>query len=154
MQNKIVAVNQFDGTVMLLKIDLGSGDREIVSVDAVAQDKVAFGMFELEEGTSDLQTVALIATPDGPLLLLNERQLYPDVASTSIVVKDEGQNSQLLVFNDGELVFELFYQPKFGIGLHPYLHEREDYDFYFWLSKNMNDPGLYRSYTQEIVSVS
>jgi hypothetical protein len=150
MQGKFVAVHQFDGSVKLLKIDLGTGERQVVPHEAVDEKNVTFGMFEVEKVEPELETVALLATPEGPLLVLKDLQFRPDIQKTRIEIKDDGQFSHFLVLDNGEPVFGLFYEPKFGIGLHPYLHERQDFDFYYWLSKNINNPKLYQSYTREI----
>jgi hypothetical protein len=150
MQNKFVALRQFDGSVKLLKIDLATGERQIVPSAKVNQKHVTLGAFEVEKVEPELESVALLATPEGPLLILKDLQFRPDIQNTRIEVKDDGKFSHFLVLDDGEPVFGLFYEEKFGIGLHPYLHERQDFDFYYWLSKNLNDPKLYRYYTKEI----
>jgi hypothetical protein len=150
MQNKFVAVEQFDGSVELLKIDLATGERQIVAHDELDEKDVAFGMFEVEKIEPEVESVALLATPEGPLLILNDLQYRPDIQNTRIEVKDDGKFSHFLVLDDGEPVFGLFYEKKFGIGINPYLNEREDIDFYYWLSKNINNPKLYQVYTKEI----
>jgi hypothetical protein len=150
MQNKFVAVSQFDGSVKLLKIDLATGEREIVPHDEVDEKQVTFGMFEVEKVNQELVSVVLLATPEGPLLILKDLHFRPEIESTKIEVKDDGQFSHFLVLDEGEPVFGLFYEAKFGIGLHPYLNEREDVDFYYWLSENINNPKLYQAYTKEI----
>jgi hypothetical protein len=150
MQKRLVAVHQFDGNVRLLKMDLASGEREIVPRGEVDETQLTFGMFEAEKYEAERMSVALLATPEGPLLILNKLQFRPDVRNTRIEVNDGGQFPHFLVFDEGEPVFDLFYEHKFGIGLHPYLHERADVDFYYWLSKNINNPELYQAYTKEI----
>lgn len=148
--DKFVAVHQFDGSVKLLEIDLTTGERRIVPHDAVDEKHVTFGMFEVEKVEPELECVALLATPQGPLLILKDLQFRPDIHSTKIKVEDVGQFAHFLVLDDGEPVFGLFYEKKFGTGLHPYLNGREDFDFYYWLSKNINNPKLYQVYTKEI----
>lgn len=150
MQKRFLAVHQFGGNVRLLKIDLTTGERRLVPHDEIDERDVTFGMFEVENLEPDLESVALLATPEGPLLILKDLQFRPDIQRTKIEVKDEGQLSHFLILNGGEPVFGLFYPEKFGVGLHPYLNEREDVDFYYWLSKNINNPKLYQTYTRAI----
>lgn len=150
MQDKFVAVPQFDGSVKLLKINLATGERELVQHDEVDEKQLAFGMFESEKAVPELESVALLGTSEGPLLILKDLQFHPDIETTKIEVKDDGDFSHFLVLDEGRPVFGLFYTAKFGVGLHPYLHTREDFDFYYWLSKNINNPKLYQSYTREL----
>lgn len=150
MQNKLVAISQFDGNVKLLQIDLTTGERWIVPYDKVGEQDITFGMFEVEKLEPEPESVALLATPDGPLLILKDLQFRPDVQSTTIEVKDEAEFGHFRVLDHDKLVFGLFYERKFGVGLHPYLNAREDFDFYYWLSKHINDPKLYQAYTREI----
>ena len=147
MQNKFIAINQFDGTVKLLKIELSTGNRHVIPAEGVDKTSIAFGLFEME---SESETVALLATPGGPLLFLKDLQYRPEIGKTKIEVTDDGGFSHFQVFHDGGIVFSLFYKEKFGIGLHPYNNNREDIDFYYWLEKNHNDPKFYKVYTKEI----
>lgn len=148
MQNQIVALRQFDGTVKLLKINLATGERGIIPAEGVEKSRIARGMYEAEGEGAELETVAMVATPEGPLLMLQDQPYRPSVADTKIVVQDDAQLCHFMVFDQGEPIFGLFYEPKFGIGLHPYVNAREDIDFYYWLSKNINDPKLHQTYMQ------
>ncbi len=150
MENHIVALGQFDGTVKLLRLNLANGERAIISSDGVESSKIARGMYDAEGEGAEMETVAMVATPEGPLLMLQDRPYRPSVDDTKIVVQDDGQLCHFTVFDQDEPIFGLFYEPKFGIGLHPYANEREDIDFYYWLSKNINDPHLHQVYTQPI----
>ena len=67
-----------------------------------------------------------------------------------VEVSDDGNYSSFKISHENQHVFECFYETKFGIGLHPYNNQREDIDFYFWLSKNINNPKLYEAYTKEL----
>lgn len=149
MQGESVLLSQFDGEVKYLKIKLSTGDAQIIPASEIDKDKVTFGMFECEESASGLNCVALLATPQGPLMLLNDTRLYPDADKTKIKIKDDEDLSHFLVLHEGEQIFGLFYEKKFGIGLHPYNNTREDIDFYYWLSKNIGNPKLYKIYTKE-----
>ncbi len=137
-----IALSQFDGTQQL-KIDLSTGDRQIIPVAATGDN--AFGMFDAEDGQ---QLLALLATQDGPLLIFQDAQHRPQLGKTSIAIIDEGDSSHCRILHDGALVMELAYQRKHGIGLHPYNRSREDIDFYYWLSKNIGNPALYATYTR------
>lgn len=150
MENKFVAVNQFDGAVHLLKIDMVTGDRKIVSADDLDESQVSFGLFESERESPDLESVALIATPEGPLLFLNDLKYQPKIGKTKIEVEDDGGISHFRVLHERQCIFGLFYKEKFGIGVHPYNNSREDIDFYYWLSRNIKNPKLYEAYTKEV----
>lgn len=149
MQRESVLLSQFDGDVKYLKLELSTGDAQLILASEIDKDKVSFGMFECEESVAGLNRVALLATPEGPLMFLNNMQLYPEVDKTRIKIKDDENFSHFLVLHDGNPVFGLFYEKKFGIGLHPYNNSREDIDFYYWLSKNISNPKLYKIYTKE-----
>lgn len=149
MPGESVLLSQFDGEVEYLKIKISTGDAQIFSAGEIDKDKVSFGMFECEQGVSGLSWVALLATPKGPLMFLNHMQLYPEADKTKIKIKDDDNESHFLVLHEGKAIFGLFYKKKFGIGLHPYNNAREDIDFYYWLSKNIDNPKLYQVYTRE-----
>lgn len=138
-----VTLSQFDGTQQLLKIDLASGTRQIIP--AAAGSDTAFGMFEAEDNQHFL---ALLATPDGPLLLFKDCQYRPQLDKTSIAITDDENHSCCRILHDGALVTELAYQRKHGIGLHPYNRDREDIDFFYWLSQHIGSPALYATYTR------
>jgi hypothetical protein len=138
-----ITLSQFYGTQQLLKIDLASGTRQIIP--AAAGCDTAFGMFEAEDSQHFL---ALLAKPDGPLLIFQDGQHGPQLGKTSIAIIDEGDYSHCRILHEGALVMELAYQCKHGIGLNPYNRTREDIDFYYWLSKNIGNPALYATYTR------
>ncbi|RFP21666.1 hypothetical protein D0T25_10455 [Duganella sp. BJB488] len=150
MPNRFIAVAQFDGTVSLLKMDLSSGEREIVPLGAVAEDDVAFGLFEAERGKSGLESLALVATPDGPLLTYSGQLYYPKIDRTHIEIAGDGNYSHFRLLDGAAVVFELPYENKFGTGLHPYLRTRDDIDFYHWLGGRINSPEFYTAYTRNI----
>lgn len=150
MLKGLVAVHQFDGCVKLLKIDLATGAREVVPSDVVMEDEVGFGFFEIETINTGLSTVALMATPAGPLLFLNELRYYPDVERSKIDIQDHKNFSTFTISHGERRVFEFSYEEKFGIGLHPYNNSREDIDFYYWLGKYINNPQLHEKYSREI----
>jgi hypothetical protein len=138
-----IALSQFDGSRQLLKIDLVSGARKLIP--AQADSDTAFGMFDAENGQHYL---ALVATPDGPLLMFKDAQYRPQLGRTRIDITDGLNYSHCRILHDGALVVELAYQIKHGIGLHPYNRDREDIDFYYWLSRHIGDPDLYATYTR------
>jgi hypothetical protein len=150
MEQNFVVLRQFDGDVKLLKIELSSGIRELVNIDEVARNKITFGTFESERNSPILESVALIATPEGPLLYLNDLKYVPEINRTKVEVEDDGKISSFRILHEDKFIFGLFFEEKFGIGLHPYNNAREDIDFYFWLSKNIDDPGFYKAYTRDI----
>lgn len=149
MHDGFVVISQFDGDVNFLRLNLSEGSAEVVSSDKIGKDNVSFGMFEFERGESRNDYVALIATPEGPLMFLNGLRYSPHIDQTDVKISDDGEFSHFLVLHDQAPIFGLFYKKKFGIGLHPYLHSREDFDFYYWLSKNIKNPKLYESYKKE-----
>ena len=153
MRNRFVAVSQFDGTTNLLKIELPTGNRELIKASNVDENLVSFGLFEYEMDGSVMQTVALLATPEGPKLYLNDLEYRPQIYKTKIEVKDEDDFSHFRVLHDDRVVFGLFYRKKFGIGLHPYNNTREDIDFYYWLSIKINDTKFYQTYTREFIFI-
>ena len=150
MKGQSIAISQFDGAVKLLKIDMVTGNRKVISVNELSENQLCFGMFESEKVGSNLESVALVASPEGPLLLLNDFQYRPQIDKTRITVRDDGEFSHFRVLHEGECIFGLFYREKFGVGLHPYNNSREDVDLYYWLSKNINNPKLYEIYTKDI----
>lgn len=150
MANTTVDISQFDGSVNLLKIIISTGEREITPADEVNKDDIAFGLFEVEKSEFDLNSVALLATPDGPLLLLKEIQYRPDISKTKIKINADGKFVHFQILHEKNHIFGLFYEEKFGIGLHPYNNTREDIDFYYWLCKKINMPKFYQTYTKEI----
>ena len=150
MQQKIVVLSQFDGSVKLLKIDLETCHRKIVPSKDVDENEIAFGFFEVEETAQYLDSVALVATPEGPLLILRDTRYYPSTETTEIQINDDAKSSSFLVFHEGRKIFELTYEAKFGIGLHPYNNSRADIDFYFWLSANIKSSGFYEKYTRDL----
>lgn len=150
MTNSIVAVSQFDGTVKLLTIDLSTGERQVISADVVNEDDITFGLFEVEQSEAELNSVALLATPEGPLLFLKDIRYQPDIKKTKIKIEDNGDFLHFQILHEENHVFGLFYEEKFGIGLHPYNTSREDIDFYYWLCKKINMPQFYQTYTKDI----
>ncbi|MYN19495.1 hypothetical protein GTP81_22385 [Rugamonas sp. FT107W] len=153
MPGKFVAVSQFDATVNLLKMDLVSGTGEIIPADAVAEGDVSFGLFEVEKSASGLDYLALLATPDGPLLVFKDGRYRPNLERTRIEITGDGKCSAIRIFDGGDVVFGLSYEDKFGIGLHPYNRTREDIDFYYWLSKKINDAKFHATYTRDIAYI-
>lgn len=153
MQNKFAVINQFDNDVNLLKLNLLTGDAQLISTNKIDEDQISFGMFEIENHELHIDIVALLATPDGPLLFLNGSQYRPEIGKTKISVKDDENLSHLLISHEGHPIFGIFYEKKFGIGLHPYHKNREDIDFYYWLSRKISDPKLYAVYTKDIIYI-
>jgi len=84
------------------------------------------------------------------LLYLDDLRYVPKIHRTKIEIKDDESISSFRILHDAQLIFELFFKAKCGIGLHPYNNTREDIDFYFWLGKNINDPEFYKAYTKGI----
>lgn len=78
MTGRTIATGQFDGSVNLMKIDLTTGAREIVPMGETGEEKVAFALFEDEEGIHHSESIALVATPDGPLLIFNGTLYRPN----------------------------------------------------------------------------
>ena len=150
MENSVVAVSQFDGTVGLLRIYLTTDEREIIPAAEVNEDDIAFGLFDVEKSETELDSVALLATPDGPLLLLKEMQYRPDINKTKIKIENDGDFLHFQILHGENHIFGLFYREKFGIGLHPYNNNREDIDFYYWLCRKINMPQFYKTYTKDI----
>ncbi|WP_374584547.1 hypothetical protein [Pseudoduganella sp.] len=144
MAGKTIALAQFDGTAQLLEIQFATGERQLVAAQQVAPEKIAFGLY-------DTETVALVATPGGPLLVLDQAFYRPAIGATVAELLDEGDSSRFRLLHAGKLVFELVYEAKFGTGLHPYNRSREDIDFYFWLKGKVTDPAFYQAYTREII---
>lgn len=111
-------------------------------------------MFEIERRDPNVDIVVLLATPDGPLLFLNGNQYCPEKGKTKISINDDENLSHLLVSHEGRPIFGLFYEKKFGIGLHPYNKTREDIDFYYWLCTKISNPKFYEVYTKDITYIS
>jgi hypothetical protein len=151
MTGKTIAISQFDGTVKLMKIELSTGVREIVPAKQIDEEKVTFGLFEIEESNHRSESVALIATPDGPLLVFNDTLYHPNAEDTKVDIADDGEFSHFRILHQGEPIFGMFYKEKSGLGLHPYNRSREDIDFYFWLKNKINEPKFYKAYTRDIV---
>lgn len=147
----MVAISQFDRDMQLLRISLSTGERDIIPSHLVDEDHIAFGLFDFEGGDKDLDSVALIATPRGPLLFLKDIQYRPDINLTKIQIEKDGGFFHFKISHDKNYIFGLFYKEKSGIGLHPYNHDREDIDFYYWLCKNINTPLFYQAYTKDII---
>jgi hypothetical protein len=150
MTGKTIAISQFDGSVKLMKIDLSTGERKIVPAHEVNEDKVTFGLFEAEADDKLAESIALVGTPDGPLLVFNDTLYHPSAEETTVDIVDQEDYSHFRILHDGEPIFGMFYKPKFGIGLHPYNRNREDIDFYFWLKDKINSPRFYETYTRQI----
>jgi hypothetical protein len=151
MTGNTIAISQFDGTVKLMKIELSTGAREIVPAKDIGEEKITFGMFEVEESNHRSESIALVATPQGPLLIFNDTLYRPNAAQTKVDIADDKEISHFRILHQGTPIFGLFYKEKFGIGLHPYNRDREDIDFYFWLKNKINEPKFYKAYTREIV---
>jgi len=151
MSREYVAVSQFDGTVNVLKLKLSTGEAELVTNDEVDEDQVAFGLFDFEKNGSEIEALVLLATPDGPILIFKDSRYRPEFEKTSIEIEEKGDFSHLLISHDENPIFSIFYESKFGIGLHPYNKSREDIDFYYWLSKKIQDQKFYQVYTKEII---
>lgn len=92
----------------------------IVSAEGVQKNRIAEGFFESEGREKITSITALMAKPNGPLLILNFARYYPKLEKTKIEVDDCGKLSQFLVFDGGEILFQLFYEEKVGIGSNPY----------------------------------
>lgn len=153
MTGKSIAISQFDGTIKLMKIVLSTGERKIVPAKEIEEEKVTFGLFEVEENQYHTESIALVATPDGPLLIFNDTLYHPNASETKVDIADDGEFSHFRILHKGSPIFGMFYKEKFGLGLHPYNRNREDIDFYFWLKNKINEPKFYNAYTREIVFV-
>lgn len=147
---KFIAIRQFDGAAKLLKVDLSTGGHEILPALEIGKEKIAFGLFEHENGNRSPVFLALLATPDGPLLMSNGIRYRPRIGKTQAVIVDHDGHSEFHVLHEGTPVLEISYGEKWGIGLHPYANSREDIDFYFWLAGQIDQPKLYQAYTREI----
>lgn len=134
-----------------MKIDLSTLAREIVPAQEMGEEKIAFGMFETEESNDPTAFLALLATPDGPLLILNDTLYRPNAKETTVEIANQGEFSHFRILHQGTPIFTMTYREKFGIGLHPFVQGREDIDFYLWLKNKINEPNLYRAYTRKIV---
>jgi hypothetical protein len=121
MSNESIAIGQFDGAVSLLKIELATGNFQIVPIDEVDESQISFGMFEIETDNSTADFVALLATPDGPLLLFKDFQYRPEIDKTRIEISDGEEFSCFRISHEEQVIFSLLYKNKFGIGLHPYV---------------------------------
>lgn len=150
MENKFSIISQFDGEVNLLKLNLHMGSGQLISTDKVDEDQISFGMFEIENHETHVDLVALLGTPDGPLLFLNGNQYRPEIGKTTISIKDDENLSRFVISHEGLPIFRMFYEKKFGTALHPYNINREDFDFYYWLYKKILEPELYAVYTRDI----
>lgn len=150
MNKKSIVLAQFDAPVHLLRVDLLSLERQLISAATVDEQKISFGFFEVEREAPQLDTIALFATPDGPVLLLNDLLYPPVLGKTKIKLIDEDEQSHFRILHDNQHVFGMFVSSKFGIGLHPYNNEREDIDFYYWLSTQVQNPDFYSTYTREM----
>ncbi|WP_157174278.1 hypothetical protein [Herbaspirillum sp. GW103] len=151
MNTKHIALAQFDSSVRLLLIDLAGLERQLIPAATIDTKKICFGFYEMESESPALNTVALFATPEGPVMLLNDR-LYPlSLGKTKIKISDDGKHTHFRVLHENQHIFGMFMEPKFGIGLHPYSNEREDIDFYYWLSTKVGNPDFYSTYTRAIV---
>ena len=148
-----IALTQFDSSVRLLLIDLVAIERRLIPAEMVNTKSICFGFFEVESETPTL-TVALFATPEGPVLLLNDLLYALSLEKTKIKISDEGKKTHFRILHENQHIFGMFMEPKFGIGLHPYSNEREDIDFYYWLSTKVGNPDFYSTYTREIVYVA
>ena len=148
---KFIAIRQFDGCTKLLKVDLSTGGYEIVLADDVDKEKITFGLFEIEEGNHSPEFVALVATPDGPLLISTGILYRPLIAKTQAAIVDQDRRSQFRLLHEGTPVIDLSYDEKWGIGLHPYANSRNDIDFYFWLAGHIDKPNFHQAYTREII---
>lgn len=89
MQNKLVAINRFDNDANLLRLDLSTGAGKLMPRDGIDEDQISFGMFEVENHAAHADIIALLATPDGPLLFLNGNQYRPETGKTKISIKDD-----------------------------------------------------------------
>jgi len=147
----LIAIRQFDGCTKLLKVDLSTGRHEIVLPDEVDKEKITFGLFEIEEGNHSPEFVALVATPDGPLLISTGLLYRPLIAKTQAVIVDQDRRSQFRLLHEGTPVIDFSYDEKWGIGLHPFANSRNDIDFYFWLAGHIDKPNFYQAYTREII---
>lgn len=150
MLNRYVMLTQFDGDVLMLKIEMSTGHRQVLKTRDMSGADTSFGMFEVESDQQGSPTVALMATPKGPLIIFNGEFYYPNEEKTTIEIKDGKSESHMQILDGGVHVFGLFYKEKFGIGLHPYNRNREDIDFYYFLKTKINDPMLYKTYTKDI----
>jgi hypothetical protein len=153
MKNKFLVISHFDSAVNLLKLNLSTGRGQLISTDKVDKDQISFGMFEIENHEPHVDLVALLATPDGPLLFLNGNQYRPEIGKTKIGIKDDENLSHFVISHEGLAIFRIFYEKKFGAGLHPYNINREDFDFYYWLYKKISAPELYAVYTRDIMYI-
>ena len=150
MQSKFAVISQFDNDVNLLKLNLSTGSGQLILSENINEDQISFGMFEIENHELHIDLIALLATPDGPLLFLNGNQYRPEIGKTKISIKNEENLSHFLISHEGRPIFGISYEKKFGIGLYPYNKSREDIDFYYWLCKNISNSKLYAVYTKKI----
>ncbi|KRB86956.1 hypothetical protein [Duganella sp. Root198D2] len=66
MTSKTIALRQFDGTANLMKINLSPLAHEIVPAQETGEEKIAFAMFETEASNHLPESLAMLATPEGP----------------------------------------------------------------------------------------
>jgi hypothetical protein len=150
MENTTIAISQFDGSVKLLRVCLATGERDLIPANEIHEDEIAFGLFDFEKSETGLDSVALVATPEGPLFFLKNMQYRPALNKTKIKIDSDGNYFHFQILHEENHIFGLFYKEKSGIGLHPYNRSREDIDFYYWLCKKINMPQFYQTYTRDI----
>jgi hypothetical protein len=151
MKKEFIFLKNYNNSVDALKFFLGTNDSVIVPASEVESAKFSTGFFEIEKRGGVTDITALVATPEGPLLILNAIQHFPKLGKTKIEVRDDEKSHHFLVFDDEKFLFGIFYEEKAGVGSNPYDENREDVDFYYWLSKNMENPKLYDFYRRNWV---
>jgi len=152
-ETKFIFLNRYNNSRDILKISLETSGSKIVSANEVDNKKISTGFFEAEKRNDGIDIIALVATSAGPLLIFNSLQYFFELGRTKIDVGGSEKLSHFIVSHDSELIFELLYEEKVGVGSHPYNQGREDVDFYYWLSKNAGNPKLYDGYSKKMVSV-
>ena len=87
------AIGLYDSAVGLLKINMTTDVGELVPSQDVNNSNIAFGTAEIERNGN---FVALLATPEGPLLCFKGFQYRPELDKTAFDLKDEKEQSSHL----------------------------------------------------------
>ncbi len=153
--SRTIYLKSYDRYAEVLVYTLPEGKFTILQSDQVEASGIplTFGAF-CSEGP---QVAGIFATPQGPVLFLDAKQVLGVHGQTFATVQDvPGESRKYFYFGnkqpDGQAIgYGLHYKKRLGIGANPYDNEEEDIDLLALIATNIGHAAFFRAYTKDWV---
>lgn len=146
--NSIVYIDNYDKYALVLKLDLTSGQCEMISREAAKELglKDGFGA-AVEEGGA---TFGVYASSEGPVLFNNQNRMLAKFGITSASVERDVSSgiNRFSVHNDGKYIFGTHYKERIGLGTNPYDREHEDIDLFQMIASGLKREQFFKNYAR------